>query len=128
MRILDLVLGAVGFFGFKVIDKTIIEPLAKKTGERLIAEHLPSACMLLDAVVSTVGTDFDAEAIIRDYLHSSDEEVADEMVDAVVDAVFRVWDLRKVANGRDPGATALPIPYQLERLAPYDAPENPESP
>ena len=91
----DAIIGAATFFVLLAINKAIVEPLATSVGQRLIDKHLGAACSTLDDALDKYGFDFNAEETIRDYLKLEDN-LDEQQMDEIVEAVFHEWDLRKV--------------------------------
>lgn len=91
----DAIIGAATFFVLLAINKAIVEPLATSVGQRLIDKHLGEACSTLDDALDKYGFDFNAEETIRDYLKLEDN-LDEQQMDEIVEAVFHEWDLRKV--------------------------------
>jgi hypothetical protein len=80
-----------------IVVKTIVEPLAKNIGRKLLAIYIEDACEILDNTVEMIGLDFDPEALVRQYLDLEGNGLSKRDIEAVVEAVFREWDLREIA-------------------------------
>lgn len=92
--LVDIAIGAVTWFLLLVLQKSVIEPVATQVGRDLIERYLEDCCMLLDSQVARMGLDFDAEAMLRQYLQIQPEKLSDEEMQELLEAVFTEWDLR----------------------------------
>ena len=92
--LIDIAIGAATWFLLLVIQKAIVEPVATNIGRSLIERYLEECCMLLDSSVSRMGLEFDAEAMLRQYLDIQPDRFTEEELEQLLDAVFTEWDLR----------------------------------
>lgn len=92
----EALLGAAAAFGVMVVQKSILEPLAKNAGRKVLEHNLEGICKRLDELVCHFGVDFDAERAVRVYLDLNEPaELTEAQLAQVMDEVFKTWDLRK---------------------------------
>ena len=96
--ITDIAIGALAWFAFLVLQKTILEPLATSLGRAVIEPYIENCCILLDDAVDRMGLDFDAEAMLRQYLEIQPTRFSEKDLDALLDRIFREWDLRQACR------------------------------
>lgn len=100
----ELILGGAVAFGLMVINKAVVEPLAKNVGRRVLEKYVGPCCERLDYLMQTglpdyfrsIGMSFDFEEQVREFLDMSPETLSDEDVTRIVEEVFRVYDLRLI--------------------------------
>jgi|TARA_B100000035_G_scaffold171332_2_gene146143 hypothetical protein len=93
----DPLVGLVSAFAGIVVSKAIIEPLAKNIGRAALNRYVEPICEKLDVIVEVMGLDFNPEAFVRHYLELAPEELSEQQVDQITEAVFKTWDLRLAA-------------------------------
>lgn len=91
----------LAFFSFflgLVVTKAVIEPIATNLGRHFLQKYLDQCCALLDMTLDAAGLDFDPEEVVRQYLDLQPDQLSEKQLNQIVDAVFKEWDLRKVAR------------------------------
>lgn len=92
----SLAYSLLGGFGALVVNKAIIEPVARKIGRNLLNLYVAPCCKQLDQMFLGAGVAFSPEAIVRDYLDLEPDGLSSEDVDQIVAEVFRVYDVRLI--------------------------------
>jgi hypothetical protein len=100
----EILIGGLAAFGALVINKAVVEPLAKNVGRRLIDLYVGPCCKRLDYLIKSglpddfrrMGLDFNFEETIREFLDMAPEPMTDEDVERIVAEVFRVYDIRLI--------------------------------
>ena len=90
--------GLLGGFGMMVINKTIVEPVARKIGRNLLSYYVAPCCKRLDHMFLSAGIAFSPETVVRDYLNLEPEGLSQRDVDRIVAEVFKVYDVRLIGS------------------------------
>ena len=96
--IIELLIGGLGYFGFKALDKAVIEPLATRAGREILERTVGPLTALLDKHLAINGIEQDFEGIIRDWLGHMEGELSDDQINQIIEEVFTRWDLRVAAK------------------------------
>ena len=96
--ILELLVGGLGYFAIKALDKAVIEPLASRAGREIIERTIGPPTALLDKHLAINGIEQDFEEIIRDWLGHMENELSDDQINQIIEEVFTRWDLRVAAK------------------------------
>lgn len=89
-----------GAFGALVVQKAVIEPVARRVGVKAIERYIGPACELLDLALDLFGLDIDPEEVIRDYLDLTPAELTEEQIKRIAREVLKRWDLKVYAKKR----------------------------
>ncbi|MBP47176.1 MAG: hypothetical protein CMH53_04490 [Myxococcales bacterium] len=92
----SFVYSLLGGFGALVINKSIVEPVARKIGQNLLSLYVAPCCKRLDQMFLGAGIAFSPEMVVRDYLDLEPEGLSPQDVDRIVAEVFRVYDVRLI--------------------------------
>jgi hypothetical protein len=100
----EILIGGLAAFGALVLNKAVLEPLARNVGRRLIDLYVGPCCERLDYLIKSglpddfrrMGVEFSFEEQIRDFLDMAPEGLSDEDVQRIVAEVFKVYDIRLI--------------------------------
>lgn len=92
----NIAFSLLGGFGALVVNKTIVEPVARKIGQNLLSLYVAPCCKRLDQMFLGAGIAFSPEMVVRDYLDLEPEGLSPRDVDRIVAEVFRVYDVRLI--------------------------------
>lgn len=89
-----------GAFGALVVQKAVVEPVARRVGVKAIERYIGPACERLDLALDLFGLDIDPEEVIRDYLDLTPAELTEEQINRIAREVLKRWDLKVYTKKR----------------------------
>ena len=92
----SFVYSIVGGLGAVVVNKAIVEPVARKIGRNLLSLYVGPCCKRLDRMFLSAGIAFNPETVVRDYLDLEPDGLSQEDIDRIVSEVFKVYDVRLI--------------------------------